>query len=114
MIRSRDEKFHAKHRKLSSAKMSCGNVNDLHDLVAGKVSMLIDRVTELVRSQTPIKVFAAWRSMTLDIISTFAFGHSLNALDRENLDDEMLDTLESALGAFYIVSCAAKKRSKDY
>jgi cytochrome P450 len=105
LMMTRDKKVHAARRKLSSAKMSKANVGDLHDLVASKVSMLMETWSDMTREHKPVNVFAAWRSMTLDIISTFAFGHSLNALDRNGLDHEMLETLESALAAFYMVSC---------
>lgn len=104
----RDKKVHADRRKLSSAKMSKGNVGDLHDLVASKISVLMERLLDMTRGHKLVNIFAAWRipygSMTLDIISTFAFGHSLNALDRDGLDHEMLDTMESALATFYKVT----------
>lgn len=50
-----------------------------------------------------VDIFAAWRSFTLDIISTFAFGHSMDGLKRPNLDHEMLDTMNIAVAAFYKV-----------
>lgn len=112
LTRVSDKSFHAKRRKMSSAVMSRGNVHDLHDLVASKMSMLLDAVARLAREQTPVNIYNAWRSFTIDVISTFAFGHSLDALDRKDFDHEMLSTLESSLAAFYIVSRPLERKKR--
>ena len=63
----------------------------------------MNRVEESTKRRQSVNVFAGWRSMTLDIISTFAFGTCLDSLHDVELKHYMLDTMESALSAFYLV-----------
>lgn len=84
-------------------KLSKQKVGELHFLVADKLNLLMNRVEESTKRRQSVNVFAGWRSMTLDIISTFAFGTCLDSLHDVELKHYMLDTMESALSAFYLV-----------
>jgi len=65
--------------------------------------MLLGFFDRAADEKKPIDVFAAWRSLTMDIITTFAFGVSMDGLTKPNLDHYMLDTLMSAVSATYVV-----------
>ena len=84
-------------------KLSKQSVGELHSLVADKVSLLMTRMEHLTARGEGVNVFAGWRSLTMDIISTFAFGSCLDCLKDVELNHYMLQTMEMALGAFYMV-----------
>lgn len=101
--RNRDKNWHADRRKNTMGKLSKQNVGQLHFLIADKLNLLMGRVEKSTKGKS-VNAFAGWRSMTLDIISTFAFGTCLDSLHDIELNHYMLDTMESALSAFYMVS----------
>lgn len=67
------------------------------------MNMMMEIFANAADKRRPIDVFAAWRSFTLDMISTFAFGCSMDGLKRPNLDHDMLHTLNTAVQGFYKV-----------
>ena len=88
------------------SRLSRQEVGNLHWLVDEKLRIVLDHMEDICKAGKAIDVFAAWRSMTLDIISTFAFGTCLNSLDDVNFNHTMLHVLEVFLRSFYLVSTA--------
>lgn len=99
-----DKQVHKERRKQLAAKLSRQNITSIQDLVNEKLYSIVEIFGKAATNGRMVNVFAAWRSFTLDVISTFAFGQCLGALDRANLDHPMLDTMNIAVAAFYHVS----------
>jgi len=101
ILTTTDKTAHAVRRKQISGKLSRQNISKIQDLVVEKLGMMMEIFDKAADKGKPIDVFAAWRSFTMDIISTFAFGYSMDGLKRPNLDHEMLDTLMTAVAGLY-------------
>lgn len=86
-------------------KLSKAKVGDLHPLIVEKISLFVDRVTDLIKEHKPIDVFTGWRCMTLDIVSEFAFGQCLDSLHCPDFKHSMIDTMTQVGDFFYIVGC---------
>jgi cytochrome P450 len=97
-----DKTYHSGRRKATMGKLSRQKVGELHFLVKEKLELLMSRFQDNIISGKPVDVFSGWRSMTMDIISTFTFGTGLNSLSDPNLDHHMLHILDQALTGFYM------------
>ncbi|KAB5522102.1 cytochrome P450 [Coniochaeta sp. 2T2.1] len=95
-----DKQKHSARRKETMAQLSKQKVQALHPLVTGKLSKLLGHVQQLSEAKQPVNAFYAWRCMTLDIISEFAFGQCLNALDNADFRCEMIDTMDHFVSHF--------------
>ncbi|KAF8165173.1 cytochrome P450 [Crassisporium funariophilum] len=67
----------------------------LEDLIQIKVDKMIHRICE--RSNGPSNLFLAFRSGTLDIITTYLFGHCVDALDHPDFSSSLLLDIQLAL-----------------
>ncbi|KAK3337589.1 cytochrome P450 [Cercophora scortea] len=122
LTESSDKKKHALRRKDTMGQLSKQKVEDLHPLVASKLSIFLQRVQEHYESRQPVNVFSAWRCYTLDIISEFAFGQCLNALDNPDFENSMIETIDKFVGKFnlairlpsFVLSLSTKPIIRDY
>jgi hypothetical protein len=99
-----DKQKHAARRKETMAQLSKQKVQNLHPLVSEKLSIILGHVQQLSQSRRPVNVFNAWRCLTLDVISEFAFGQCFNALENPDFECDMIDTMDHFVGHFYFVS----------
>ncbi|OIW25652.1 cytochrome P450 [Coniochaeta ligniaria NRRL 30616] len=98
-----DKQKHSARRKETMAQLSKQKVQALHPLVSEKLARVLGHVQQLSDSRRPVNVFYAWRCMTLDIISEFAFGRCLNALENPDFKCEMIDTMDHFVSHFNYV-----------
>lgn len=87
--------------------LSRQNVDGLRPLVEEKVHKTLAGMEAASKAGEAVDIFAAWRCMTMDIISDFAFGTCLNSLDEPGFDSTMVKVLEATIPDFYRVSTAS-------
>ncbi|KDR83561.1 hypothetical protein GALMADRAFT_55853 [Galerina marginata CBS 339.88] len=72
----------------------------LEDVIQQKVERL---VSKLEKSYTPQNAFLAFRSATLDIITSYMFGHCLDALDYPDFRSPLLLNIQLALPLLWVI-----------
>lgn len=64
----------------------------------------MDRIAQRAKGDQVIPLFPAFRCMTLDTISEFAFGRSSGALQLENFESPIFDAIDKATHSVPFVS----------
>ncbi|KAI9370115.1 cytochrome P450 [Aspergillus egyptiacus] len=90
----RDRQRHSQDKRLISHAFSRANILQHQATVFGKAATLMGRVAERAEQGAAIPLFPAFRCLTLDMISEFAFGRSIRALEAEDFNCEVLDAID--------------------
>ncbi|KAK3896972.1 cytochrome P450 [Staphylotrichum tortipilum] len=94
----RDRQHHAQDKRLISHAFSRANIVQHQASIWDKAGYLMGRLTKRVRENETIPLFPAFRCMTLDTISEFAFGRSTEALKLEDFESVIFDGIDKATG----------------
>jgi len=100
----RDRQHHSQDKRLLSHAFSRANVAQHQTAIYDKASHLVERMKQLVMKNEPIPLFPAFRCMTLDTISDFAFGKSTCALDLETFESDIFDAIDKATNSVPFVN----------
>lgn len=92
----RDRRQHSQNRRLMSHAFSRMNIIQHQACIYGHGLYLMDRIAQHAEKGDTITLFSAFRCMTLDTISEFAFGKSTGALKLENFQSVVLDAIDRA------------------
>lgn len=92
----RDRQQHSQDKKLVSHAFSRANIIQHQACIYNHASYLMDRIAERAKNDETIPFFNAFRCMTLDTISEFAFGKSADALKSENFHSVIFDGIDNA------------------
>jgi hypothetical protein len=84
--------------------LSRQNVGSQYPLITEKLNKVLGKMEQRARKNASVDVCAAWRSMTLDIITDFALGSCIDTLEDPNLEHGMLLTMDRMMSPFYLVS----------
>ncbi|KAK5633897.1 hypothetical protein RRF57_009611 [Xylaria bambusicola] len=98
-----DAQLHKQRRKLLNPLFSKGGVNKMEPLILEKMEETKSKV-ERISKAGPINVSAAFRCMTVDIISEFSFGTSIGLINEHPnaFESRYLDALTLASGVPYL------------
>lgn len=100
----RDRHQHAHDKKLMSHAFSRANIVQHCASIYDKAACLMDRITQRVKDGRTIPLFPAFRCMTLDTISEFAFGKSTGALELEEFESAVFDAIDKSIRTVPFVS----------
>ena len=87
-----------------SHAFSRANVAQHHGAIYDKAEYLMDRIRRRTESGETVPLFPAFRCMTLDTISEFAFGKSIGALETEGFESGIFHAIDKATGSVPFVS----------
>ncbi len=90
----RDRQYHSQDKRLISHAFSRANILQHQATIFGKAATLIGRIAERAEQGAVIPLYPAFRCLTLDTISEFAFGRSIRALDAEDFKYEVLEAID--------------------
>ena len=100
----RDRQQHAQDKRLISHAFSRANIVQHQASIVDNAVYLMDRIAQRVKDGQTIPLFPAFRCMTLDTISEFAFGRSTGALKLEDFESVIFDGIDKATGSVPFVS----------
>lgn len=87
-----------------SHAFSRANVVQHHAAIYEKGEYLMERIRQRVADGETVPLFPAFRCMTLDTISDFAFGRSVGALELEEFESDIFRSIDQATGSVSFVS----------
>jgi cytochrome P450 len=108
----RDLQKHAENKSLISHAFSRANIMQCAGSIYDKSYYLMDRFTRSAKGGQKIPLFSAFRCMTLDTISEFAFGKSAGALhlgDYKSVVFEAIDKATRSVPFVSIISLPSKR-----
>jgi cytochrome P450 len=100
----RDRQQHAQDKRLISHAFSRANIVQHQASIFDNAAYLMDRIAQRVKNGQTIPLFPAFRCMTLDTISEFAFGRTTGALKLEGFDSGIFEAIDKATGSVPFVS----------
>ncbi|KAG7291092.1 hypothetical protein NEMBOFW57_001102 [Staphylotrichum longicolle] len=92
----RDRQEHAQDKRLISHAFSRANIVLHQEFIYTKAAYLMDRIAQRVKDGQTIPLFPAFRCLTLDTISEFAFGKTTGALQSEKFESEIFEAIDKA------------------
>lgn len=101
-IRNRQQ--HSQDKRLISYAFSRANIVQYSGSIYDKASYLMERIGELVKDGKQVPLFPAFRCMTLDTISDFAFGTSTAALKVETFESDVFEAIDRSTGSVPFVN----------
>ncbi|KAL1616073.1 hypothetical protein SLS56_011554 [Neofusicoccum ribis] len=106
-----ETQLHKERRKLLNPLFSKSGVTKLEPLIVEKVEQVVSKIKRVAKAG-PINVGNAFRCMTVDIITEFAFGKCANLMDEQptSFDSELLMALDLATETPYKVYYSAMLR----
>lgn len=84
---------------------SKGNIRSLEPFIFAKIDKLCNKIASeygVPGQELPLDLASAFRCMSLDVITDFAFGKSIDALDSPGFENKFLQTLETSQPACWI------------
>lgn len=100
----RDRQEHAQDKRLISHAFSRANIVLHQESIYTKAAYLMDRIAQRVKDGQTIPLFPAFRCLTLDTISEFAFGKTTGALQSEKFESEIFEAIDKATDSVPFVS----------
>ena len=101
MLESMDHDLHKLRRTAVAGFFSKRSVQALEPLVVQATEKLLSRFESEMRKKGPdagaVNLNNAFAAMTMDIISEYCFGESMNSLDRDEYGKEWLDILHQGV-----------------
>jgi len=85
---------HAIRRAALNPLFSRKRVLDLEEVIQDKVDKLIRRTTEAQQQGKPIDVHHAFRAISIDVISDYAFGKSFDILEAPDLGKKFFEMVQ--------------------
>ncbi|KFZ25402.1 hypothetical protein V502_00123 [Pseudogymnoascus sp. VKM F-4520 (FW-2644)] len=92
----RDRHQHSQDKRLISHAFSRANIVKHEASMYEKAAYLMGRIAQCAKDDQAIPLFPAFRCMTLDTISEFAFGRSTGALQLESFESAIFDAIDKA------------------
>lgn len=108
----RDRRSHSQDKKLISHAMSRSNIILHESSIYDKAMFLMDRLAQRAQRSVKIPLYSAFRCMTLDTISDFAFGKPTGALQLENFESATFDAIEKSNDGIIYVSTSQQGKDK--
>lgn len=109
----RDRQQHAQDKKLMSHAFSRANIIQNSESIYYKAARLMERITERVKDGRTIPLFPAFRCLTLDTISEFAFGKSTGALELEGFQSHVFEGIDKSITTVPFVSASNLARGSQ-
>lgn len=100
----RDRAQHSKDKRLMSHAFSRANVVQHRASIYEKGEYLMERIRQRVTNNMTVPLYPAFRCMTLDTISEFAFGRSVGALELQGFESDIFLSIDQASGSVPFVS----------
>lgn len=105
---------HAMDKSLISHAFSRANIIQHEGSIYDKSLYLMGRLTQTVKDGQIIPLFPAFRCMTLDTISEFAFGKSAGALHLDDYKSAIFEAIDKATHSVHFVSIVySSKQAKE-
>ncbi|KAE8382393.1 cytochrome P450 [Aspergillus bertholletiae] len=92
----RDRQQHSQDKRLISHAFSRANIIQHQTSIYDHGLYLMDKIAQRAENDRTIPLFNAFRCMTLDTISDFAFGKSTDALKSEDFHSVIFDGIDNA------------------
>lgn len=99
----RDRQQHSHDKRLLSHAFSRANVAQHYTSMYDKAEYLMDRIKGRAEKNETIPLFPAFRCMTLDTISEFAFGETIGALKKEDFESDIFHAIDRSVGSVSFV-----------
>lgn len=87
-----------------SHAFSRANIVQHYTAIYEKGEYLMERIRRRVADGETVPLFPVFRCMTLDTISEFAFGRSVDALGLEDFESDIFRSIDQATGVVPFVS----------
>lgn len=100
----RDHGQHSQDKRLISHAFSRANIIQHESAIYDKVVYLINRIAQRAKNGLTIPLYPAFRCTTLDLISEFAFGKSMNALELKDFHSTVFEGIDKATHSVPFVS----------
>ncbi len=100
----RDRQQHAQDKRLISHAFSRANIVQHQASIYEKAAYLMSCIARRVKDGQTIPLFPAFRCLTLDTISEFAFGRSTGAMKHECFESAIFDAIDKATDSVPFVS----------
>ena len=110
----RDRQQHSSDKRLLSHAFSRANVIQHYTSMYDKAEYLMGRIKRRSKKDETIPLFPAFRCMTLDTISDFAFGKTIGALQTENFESEIFHAIDRSTGSVPFVSLSFPTYAQSY
>ncbi|RDA94541.1 hypothetical protein CP533_2745 [Ophiocordyceps camponoti-saundersi (nom. inval.)] len=102
-IATADYNVHAARRRPLSPFFSKKAIQRLHPMISAKIEKLCQRMQTAARDGTVLHMKKAFSALTVDIISEYTYGFSLNCLDQPDLRNEVHDAVASLTNLTHIL-----------
>ena len=93
--------LHRKRRAALSPYFSAANVRQLEPLLQDCLSKLLERLDSCRKSGQVLPMTLAYKALTSDIITSYAFGKSADNLLKEDFNSPFLETVQSFFEVFH-------------
>lgn len=100
----RDRQQHSNDKRLLSHAFSRANVVQHYTSMYDKAEYLMSRIESRATRDETVPLFPAFRCMTMDTISEFAFGKTIGALQTDNFQSEIFHAIDRSVGSVSFVS----------
>ena len=97
-----DPVAHRVRRQVLNPLFTASRVQSIAPRLQTKVEQLCVKFDELARADMPINLHAAFKSVTMDIVSEMIFGQSFGAMNYPDFHHPHLDALEDAVKKAWI------------
>lgn len=95
MITTIPHELHRKRRAALSPYFSSANVRRLEPIIQDSLTKLLGRLDSCYKSGQVLPITVAYKAMTSDIITSYAFGKSTNYLLKEDFNISFFETIAS-------------------
>lgn len=109
MFQSQEPKEHSALRRLSSKAFSRRSVLQFEPQIHRSLSLLCDILSDKASTQSPFCLSKMSRCLSLDFISAFTYGQSLDALKTSDFDHPLLEAFDSFAVSNYMVDLTPER-----
>lgn len=92
-----DPKIHRIRRQVLGPIFTASRVQAIAPKIQNKIEHLCRKLDELSAKDAPINLYAAFKSLTMDIVSEMVFGESFHVMDSPMFKHPHLDALQDAV-----------------
>ncbi|KAL8813212.1 MAG: hypothetical protein Q9200_000441 [Gallowayella weberi] len=97
-----DPHAHRIRRQVLNPLFTVRRIQDTAPMLQSKVEHLCQKFDDLARKDSPVNLYAAFKSLTMDIVSEMIFGESFHVMDSAGFHHPHLDALHDAVKKAWI------------
>ena len=97
-----DPVAHRVRRQVLNPLFTAKRIQEIAPKIQSKIEKLFVRFDELAQKDLPVNLYAAFKSVTMDIVSEMVFGYSFDVMDSPDFQHPHLDALHKAVQKAWI------------